>query len=589
MNRFYLRKLPSWEKLFLTIVLVFCYILDLKVYANADTIKSSTENQPALIVYSSEDGQLSESQKLLDMLLGHFTTDMTFKSAKEVEEKHLAGIKTLIYYGEVEDFLPETVANLFDSFQGTKLAIGQNSEQLGNSYAHLAYTGMAAVNELTLTKSNKKLEIESRLILGVKPSSKSEILVTGRQGNATHPIFIKNNSTYYFASDKIDSSFSSVLGEVLHDVFQADHQAGHPAYLRLEDIHPLTDSANLRKIAEILKEKKIPYIVSVIPIYRNPETGAESRFSDFPKLLNVLRYMQENGGSIIVHGYTHQYRGDETGEGFEFWDVDNNMPVTVPPTEQPEKKTRADFKSDQDYLDFLAKQKAFETNYIKTKVTKATEEIVSYGLYPLAFEAPHYTMSQSGYKILAEHFSTYIGQLQLGDRDWRIMTPAPYVTKPTFLHGMTLLPETIGFVEPDHPGAIDDMMKAAKQQEIVRDGYIAGFYHPYLGVSRFVELIERMEKLPNIHWIDLKKISTSVKVANISVKSAEVDGVTTDVDYFGLLKTAPGFYTPKVKSATNNTMWTIAIAAGCMVFLFTIYAMWLRRQRSRMEGGNYYG
>ena len=92
-------------------------------------------------------------------------------------------------------------------------------------------------------------------------------------------------------------------------------------------------------------------------------------------------------------------------------------------------------------------------------MTKGIQELANYGIYPLAFEAPHYTMSQHGYKVIAEHFSTYVGQLQLSDQDWEIMTTAPYITSPTFLDGMPLLPETLGYVHLKIRYAIDKMIK----------------------------------------------------------------------------------------------------------------------------------
>ncbi|PLR96049.1 polysaccharide deacetylase family protein [Bacillus sp. T33-2] len=575
---------PLWVKLLFVLVLAFYLNL------NNFSVNAETTKIPAvLVVYSTESGHMTENQNFLDMLIGHFTTNITFKSSKEVQEKDLKGISTLFYYGEAKEPLSPAVAALFSSFSGTIVGIGHNTEQLGEAFSFFQRAEEGAINELVLVNGNKKTSVELSMVLGIKPLNESKVLINGIGNGKTYPLFVKNKSKYYFAAEKIDSTFSLYLGEVLHDVFNDQHAPVHPAYIRLEDIHPLADPDILKGIADFLKEKNIPYIVSVIPIHRDPVTGKESKFSDYPYLLKMLKYLEENGGSIIVHGYTHQYKDDETGEGFEFWDVDANMPITVPADKTPEKKTSADFKSEEEYIKFLSKQKAFEIDYIKTKVTKAVQELVSYGLQPLAFEAPHYTMSQSGYEILADHFSTYIGQLQLGDRDWRIMGAAPYVTKPSFLHGMTLLPETIGFVDPKDPVAIDKMMGAADQMQVVRDGYIAGFYHPYLGVEKFKELIGRMERLPNLSWIDLKKVSSHVTVDNISVTVGEKEGVSVGVDYFGLLENSPEFYKPKVESATNMTMWMIAIAAGSMVALFTIFAIRLRLNRSRLEGGDFYG
>lgn len=568
------------------LVLAFCMVL--ATSAKADVNADPRKDTKVLVVYSTDGGHVSESQKLLDMLVGHFVKKIDFKNANDVKEKDLTGVSTLIYYGEVAELLPDEIGDFFNKFNGTILAIGHNSEQLGNKFAFFKQERQVAIKDLILTETKRRTSLDvSRLVSTIVPLKDTKVVISGTSNGISYPVMIRKQENYYFASDKIDSIFSIYLGEALHQVFDADHPAGHPAYLRLEDVHPLTDASILREIAVILKQKNIPYIVSVIPVYRDPDTGFESRFSDYPQVLSALKYAQKNGGSIIMHGYTHQYKDDETGEGFEFWDVDANMPITVPADQTPEKKTLADFNSDEEYLKFLAKQKSFETDYINTKVTKAIHELVGLGLYPLAFEAPHYTMSQSGYEILADHFSTYIGQLQLGDRDWRIMAPSPYVSYPSFLHGMKLLPETIGYVEPDNPDAVDDMMRAAENQVIVRDGYIAGFYHPYLGLERFKELMDRFEKLPNLEWIDLKKMNNYVAVDNISLIASSESEVIKSVDYFEMLKTAPGYYEPHVKSAGNYTMWLVVAVSGLMVALFIYFAVRLHVRRARMDGGGF--
>lgn len=575
----------SFKCVFLSLLLILLSCFEQSV--KADSVSDSDLH--VVIVYSSETGKVTENIKLLDMLIGHFSPNMTFLPSSEIEEADLQNADVLFYYGEVVEVLPAKVGALFDSFTKTKVALGYNVEYLGEDYDFIQFGDNVLINELVLVEGNKKNELGDRLIFQMKDLKEAEVLVKGAGNGKEYPLFIKKNELYYHASYQIDSLFSTYLGEVFHEVFKADHPEGHPAYLRLEDIHPLTDHTIMKEIADIFIEKEIPYIISVIPIYRNPETGDEYHFGDFPKLLEVLKYMQENGGRIILHGYTHQYKADETGEGFEFWDVDANMPITVPPDETPEKKQRSDFQTEDEYLAFLAKQKAFEVEYIKTKVTKGIQDLVSYGLIPYAFEAPHYTMSQSGYEILSEHFSTYIGQLQLGDRDWQIMAPAPYATSPTFLHGMNLLPETIGYVEPDNPHAIDEMMKKAEEMTVVRDGYIAGFYHPYLGVEKFKELIGRMEQIPNLQWIDLQQTSNVVQVDNITVTAEETEELSVNVEYFELLKDSPEFYNPKVKSTADNTMWLFALSAGGMVVLFVLYAVIIKIRRMRTEKGKYYG
>ena len=65
----------------------------------------------------------------------------------------------------------------------------------------------------------------------------------------------------------------------------------------------------------------MPYMITVIPVYKDPDTGKIIHLKDKPELVDLLRSMQDDGAAIIMHGYTHQFYDSETGEGFEFWDV----------------------------------------------------------------------------------------------------------------------------------------------------------------------------------------------------------------------------------------------------------------------------
>jgi len=412
------------------------------------------------------------------------------------------------------------------------------------------------------------------------------VLVEANRKNdeATYPILVQNENHYYFAIDNIAVQETIFIGEVLHDMFGAEEDsASRPGYLRLEDIHPLVDPAPLKEIAEILKEKNIPYMIAVIPVYTNPETGEEHHFSDSPALLKVLKQMQKDGGSIVLHGYTHQYRSSETGEGFEFWDVENNRPVYSPSDTEYEMKKQSDFKTLEEYERYLESLKEFERGYIRQKLTRGIQELVNYGLHPLAFEAPHYTMSQNGYQVVSEFFSTYVGQIQLSDEDWEIMNTTPYISTPSFLNGMELLPETLGFMEEDNPNAINEIQAKSEMIQLTEHGIAAAFYHPYLGSEGLYEVINEMEKIPNLAWIDLKEREISVKAENVSIYTANGE-VITDVKNGALLMTSWDFPMYHINEFFKMVIWGMAILGGIAVLSFIMFTVHLQTRRTKMEG-----
>ena len=209
-------------------------------------------------------------------------------------------------------------------------------------------------------------------------------------------------------------------------------------------------------------------------------------------------------------------------------------------------------------------------------------ELTSFGLHPLAFEAPHYTMSQNGYQTTSEYFSTYVGQLQLSDDNWEIMSSAPYITKPSFLHGMTLLPETLGYVEPDAPDAVDAIMDRAEEQMIVRDGMLSLFYHPYLGVERFKELLSRLETLPDVQWIDIKKGNHSVTSDKVNIQTA-AGRVDVDGSQFSLVTDSKISFSYFIHQTLEKISWGLVGTGSLGVLFFFSSTIISRRRFSKIE------
>src|SRR5699024_10415655 len=325
------------------------------------------------------------------------------------------------------------------------------------------------------------IEINPSIVFETVLDEGAEVLVEGDGDEGKYPLIMRNDKNYYLAADSFDRPYSIYFSQVLNTFFDVETIDKTPSYIRLEDVHPLSDPNRLMAAAEELKRRDIPYMIAVIPVYTDPESGRRYHFEDQREVLKVLKYMQNNGGSVVLHGYTHQFRDSETGEGFEFWDVENQMPIYHGSEDEVTQLAEDDFESPEKYEAHQTKNKEYERKYIEERITRGVQELANYGLYPLAFEAPHYTMSQNGYQVVSDYFSTYVGQVQLSDEDWEIMDTTPYATQPTMLNGMLLLPETIGYVQPEAEEPVKDMMESAEYYQLLKGGMIGAFYHPYLG------------------------------------------------------------------------------------------------------------
>ncbi|WP_099159151.1 polysaccharide deacetylase family protein [Virgibacillus ndiopensis] len=573
-------------------ILMLVGILFMTLFTNGIQVdaENSAGNDPkVLVVYSSQSGEVNDNVRMLDLLTGHFTMNITFINTSEIEENDLKNVTHLFYFGQMKEQLPNSFTSILDSFNGTVVALGHNVAQLGKRFSFVIPQGEAIFSKVLLMGKGEKVEsIIPHTVLNVNTTKETEELIKVTHGSENvYPLFVKNKQNYYYASSDIKPPLSIYLGEVLHEVFDEEHENVHPGYIRLEDIHPMVNVEKLMAVAEELKKRDIPYLVAVIPVYTNPKTHEEYHMSDFPHVIKALKYMQDNGGNIVMHGYTHQFRKSETGEGYEFWDVENNMPIYHGPNEKVIKKTKQDFDTAADYEMYKKEQKEFEKKYVEEKLTKGIQELTNYGIYPLAFEAPHYTMSQNGYAVTSNHFSTYVGQVQVSDEDWEIMTTAPYITMPSFLKGMTLLPETMGYVQPNDSKVIKRMINDAKQYSIVRDGMVAAFFHPShpdLDINDFIKLLDRMEKIPGIEWIDLKKMDHTVTADNVKIETDNGKRID-NIDNLGLYMSSFDYFLYHFKETVKGLTWWMVGVGALAVVLFTIYTFVTRKRLRRGRFG----
>lgn len=569
-----------WKKMFIMLALAMGFSSHQYLFPFVGT--AATEETKVLVIYSNDSGEMDEAVRTLDLLLGHFTSDIQFVSAQEVKKKDLKDVTHLFYYGKQAEKLPASFLRMFDEYNGTFVAIGYNSEQLGDHFRFVEIGDEKLVHSLVTQHQQEPFHITPEYVIEVS-ATQGDVMVVGHIQATTKqtPVVVKQHNHYYIALDDLSSPKNILVGEVFLDLFAAVQYESNPAYIRLEDIHPLVNPQALHEVTTMLKKKEIPFMMAVIPVYTNPENGKEYHFSDSPKLLKVLKDAQEHGGSIVLHGYTHQFRESETGEGFEFWDVSFNRPIYAPATEQLALKKRSDFTTNTGYERYMKELQDFESDYIRQKVTRGIQELTNYGLYPLAFEAPHYTMSQNGYAVLSEFFSTYVGQVQLSDRDWEVMDTTPFISTPAMLNGMELLPETLGYVQPENEQAVVEMMERAELYKRTNHGILGAFYHPYLGVERFQQLIEQMEQIPNIEWIDLKQRDVWVKAENVEIRTLE-GGVLPKIQKGALLMSSVDFSSYHLSRFIDSLIWMMAVIGsitvllfiGCTIFLANRHVSW---------------
>ncbi|MBI5021646.1 MAG: DUF2334 domain-containing protein [Ignavibacteriales bacterium] len=304
------------------------------------------------------------------------------------------------------------------------------------------------------------------------------------------PYIIRVENFMYIA----DSPFASAtetdryiyFADMLHDLLGQPHAEIHRALLRIEDVTVFEDPERLRDVADALYSNDVPFLVGVVPFYVDPDRGLRVSLSDKPEMVDAVRYMVSRGATIVMHGITHQYQGT-TATDYEFWDASTN-----------------------------GKLKEDSKVYVEKKMKMGLEEFWKNNLYPLVWETPHYTASQDDYPIFAKYFSTAMEQrCVLNDADYSQYFP--YIIDKD-LFGQRILPENLGYI-PLNPNreveeeAVQKLLRGAKMQLAVRDGFASAFIHSFIGIDYIEEFIDGVKNL-GYTFIDVRELNLNVRMNN---------------------------------------------------------------------------
>ncbi|MGA5818159.1 DUF2334 domain-containing protein [Kitasatospora sp. NPDC094028] len=287
--------------------------------------------------------------------------------------------------------------------------------------------------------------------------------------------------------------------DLLFDALAPATTARHRAFVRLEDISPSSDPAQLRAMADYLASQNIRYGINVIPVYTDPKgvynngTPQTITLAQAPDVVAALQYMLQHGAVLMNHGYTHQYSDvanpytGVTGDDFEFFrshvDAANNVVYDGPPAED-------------------------SAPWAQARVTAGLAQFAAAGLpRPALWTTPHYAASAADYRVFGQNFTArlerplyFAGTLGGGTVNAAryIGQFFPYSVKDVY--GTTVLPENIGNYEPvpinNHPARLPaDLIASAKANLAVRDGVASFFYHPYYDVAPLQQTIDGIRAL----------------------------------------------------------------------------------------------
>jgi len=337
--------------------------------------------------------------------------------------------------------------------------------------------------ETTLTYEGKTYPTEFAYYANVAMTGRqAHVWATIQRPKALVPIpYVISGANLWFvgtvpfkAADSPDPQLDPpylVFVDMLHEFFQTGVEKGEQrAIVRLEDVSTHVSPVKMVEVVDVLRANRVPFAVGLIPNQRMPHGGLNP-LRENPKLIKALRYAQDSGGTIILHGYYHTFG---TGEDYEFWDDVHNRPLTG------------------------------ETEELYAcKATDGIRKLRDFGLEPKMWETPHYAGSPMTYRVYGRYFSHAIENRQ-GDK-WH---PFPYGPDE---YGQIVIPENLGYIHPFLGYTVEKQLMHARILRIVRDAWALGFYHPSAIPSKDLDAMVEGLKALGYTFVDLRRVPTEVR------------------------------------------------------------------------------
>lgn len=553
--------------------LVSCVVI-VSIWIGATPTAAAQDERSVLLMYYGNDDATYSNTIFLDATLTGIFTNVSVQSVYETTSQQLQQTDIVILYSQTQVPMQVESMEYLATYDGELFVIGPAAMQLPQ-FEEWTFDGVAEVRSVEGQPLSYSMEVP-RIIA----APHATVYASGYHFGTAYPLILQQRNIRYSGISQFYENEKYVFTASLYELFNIPAPITHPAYIRLEDVSPAADPQLVQETADYLLNRHIPVYIALIPVFLDPQTGETTTLKDVPKLQAVLDDLVARGAMIIAHGYTHTYRDDETGEGFEFWDSLYNQPITTVDSQQePTRLAQPDtFTNEAAYEAYMEPFREIERQYIEHKLESSIHILTDLDYLPVAFEAPHYTMSRNGYAVTSTYFNALFGQLQASEKDWRRMMSPLLISKPDILGGMTLYPETIGFIDETLPNPLKEMEQKIEAVTTVPGATLGAFYHPYLGTDYLEEMVALMESVPNIEWIHVAQEGVHVQTPFVSI--------TSDNGTLQLEDNRTWTYYMKQQWAQNPgefILWGIVIITAIFVLLFFVHIATMRiRYRKRL-------
>ena len=450
---------------------------------------------------------------LMANLASHFGRT-TVAEVRHYRADDMLRYDALIYLGSLyQQRLPEAFVRDVDSGRRPVLWLKENIDQLAQPHVFLRHYGWLwrdfdGPNDFTVNYKGTVLR-QSGAGVGLTTfaaldRNHVQVLATASApGLEPVPWAVTSKHLTYVGDIPLGTTSSQdaslALADLLHDLLPKSdpaHLDRHRALVRIEDVGPMSNPADLLAIAEAMKAEQVPYSIAVYPLYVGPIVNGRQkvvRLAERPQVVRAIVEMLDSGASLVLHGYTHQFgdrmnpRSGESGTDYEFFlahlDGAGNVVYDGPVPGDSE-------------------------IWAQGRLDKALTELHDLGLpRPSMFNVPHYAASPADYAAINDSFAARYDRGQYFSPEWDGTPPvSPYIfeqSTPYLIrdsYGSLVVPENLGYISDpletaSGPNTTQDVLAGAGALLTVRDSVASFFYHPFLGSTKLVDLVVQLKKM----------------------------------------------------------------------------------------------
>jgi hypothetical protein len=243
------------------------------------------------------------------------------------------------------------------------------------------------------------------------------------------------------------------------------------ALLRLEDVGPGGEFGTEERllklcvVADLLAREGVPFHVAMISRFVDPGAGYDKSIADSKdpfvrKFRSVIEYLRQRGGSIGMHGYTHQYAQSVSAAGYEFYysACESDCP--------PEESEAA-----------CLEREAFEKSYSSGRMREGLAAARQAGVPLDWFEAPHYAAEGNARQVLESWVGVFFEndprRAEANRRVWVEDIDTP------LYRGAVYVPTPLFYVDGSHPD--QDVERMCREIGSYSPQDLAGFFfHAFL-------------------------------------------------------------------------------------------------------------